>query len=97
VFILDSNVSIIYTSSQCNGIKINISLAKVVLKDNPYSKSSEGGMEMGKKNQPLVSKEMIYVCLGFIGLVLLLMVLGSTQWGFKEMFQLWLSGFTSLF
>ena len=52
---------------------------------------------MDKKTQPLVSKEMIYVCLVFIGLVLLLMVLGSTQWGFKEMFQLWLSGFKSLF
>ena len=52
---------------------------------------------MGKKTQPLVSKEMIYVSLGFIGLVLLLIVLGSTQWGLKEMFQLWLSGFTSLF
>jgi hypothetical protein len=54
-------------------------------------------MEMGKKTRPLVSKEMIYVCLGFIGLVLLLMVLGSTQWGFKEMFQLWFDGFKSLF
>jgi hypothetical protein len=54
-------------------------------------------MEMDKKPQPLVSKEMIYVCLGFIGLVLLLMVLGSTQWGFKEMLQLWFSGLKSLF
>ena len=69
----------------------------MILKDNPYSKFAEGGIKMGKKTQSLVSKEMIYVCLGFIGLVLLLMVLGSTQWGFKEMFQLWLSGFTSLF
>jgi len=69
----------------------------VILKDSPYPKLAEGGMEMDKKTQPLVSKEMIYVCLGFIGLVVLLMVLGSTQWGFKEMFRLWLSGFTSLF
>jgi len=52
---------------------------------------------MGKKTQPLVSKEMIYVCLGFIGLVVLLMVLGSTQWGVKEMFQVWFDGFKSLF
>jgi len=54
-------------------------------------------MEMGKKTQPLVSKEMIYVCLGFIGLIVLLMILGSTQWGVKEMFQLWFDGFKSLF
>jgi hypothetical protein len=67
------------------------------LKDNPYSKLAEGGMEMGKKTQPLVSKEMIYVCLAFVGLVIVLMVLGSTRWGFKEMFQLWILGFKSLF
>lgn len=52
---------------------------------------------MDKKTQPLVSKEMIYVCLAFIGLLILLMVLGSTQWGLKEMLQLWVSGFKSLF
>jgi hypothetical protein len=68
-----------------------------MLKDNSYSKLAEGGTKMVKKTQPLVSKEMIYVCLGFIGLVLLLMVFGLTQWGFKEMLQLWFSGFKSLF
>jgi hypothetical protein len=97
IFTLDSNLSIIYTVSQCNDIKIDFSLSPLILKGNPYSKLAGGGIEMDRKNQPLVSKEMIYVCLGFIGLILLLMVLGSTQWGFKEMFQLWLSGFTSLF
>jgi hypothetical protein len=67
------------------------------IKDNPYLRKPKGGTKMDKKTQPLVSKEMIYVCLGFIGLIILLVALGSTQWGFKEMFQLWLSGFTSLF
>jgi hypothetical protein len=52
---------------------------------------------MDKKTQPLVSKEMIYVCLGFIGFLILLVVLGSTRWGLKEMLQLWISGFKSLF
>jgi hypothetical protein len=52
---------------------------------------------MDKKTQPLVSKEMIYVCLAFIGLLIVLMVLGSTQWGFVEMFRLWIRGFKSLF
>ncbi len=52
---------------------------------------------MGKKTQPLVSKEMIYVCLGFVGLIIVLMALGSTQWGLKGMFQLWIMGFKSLF
>jgi hypothetical protein len=52
---------------------------------------------MEKRTQPLVSKEMIYVGLAFVGLVIVLMVLGSTQWGFKEMFQLWILGFKSLF
>jgi hypothetical protein len=52
---------------------------------------------MEKRTQPLVSKEIIYVCLAFVGLVIVLMVLGSTQWGLKEMFQLWILGFKSLF
>lgn len=52
---------------------------------------------MEKRTQPLVSKEMIYVCLAFVGLVIVLVVLGSTQWGLKEMFQLWIMGFKSLF
>jgi len=52
---------------------------------------------MEKRTQPLVSKEMIYVCLAFVGLVIVLMVLGSTRWGFKEMFRLWILGFKSLF
>ncbi len=52
---------------------------------------------MEKKTQPLVSKEMIYVCLGFVVLVIALMVIGSTQWGVKEMFRLWIEGLKSLF
>ncbi len=52
---------------------------------------------MDKETQTLVSKEMIYVCLGFVGLVIVLMVLGSTRWGFKEMFGLWIMGLKSLF
>jgi len=52
---------------------------------------------MDKKAQPLVSKEMIYVCLAFGALVIALIILGSTQWGLKEMFQLWIMGFKSLF
>ncbi len=52
---------------------------------------------MDKKTQPLVSKEMIYACLGFVGLLIVLIVLGSSQWGLKEMFQLWIMGFKSLF
>ncbi len=52
---------------------------------------------MEKRTQPLVSKEMIYVCLAFVGLIIVLMVLGSTQWGLREMFQLWFEGFKSLF
>ncbi len=51
---------------------------------------------MEKRTQPLVSKEMIYVCLAFVGLIIVLMVLGSTQWGLREMFQLWFEGFKSL-
>ncbi|HMK77703.1 MAG TPA: hypothetical protein VK568_16195 [Thermodesulfobacteriota bacterium] len=52
---------------------------------------------MDKTTQPLVSKEMVYVCLGFVVLIIVLMVLGSTKWGFLEMFRLWISGFKSLF
>jgi len=52
---------------------------------------------MEKRTQPLVSKEMIYVCFGFVALIIVLVVLGSTKWGFLEMFRLWISGFKSLF
>ena len=52
---------------------------------------------MEKRTQPLVSKEMIYVCLAFVGLIIVLVVLGATRWGLKEMFQLWIMGFKSLF
>jgi hypothetical protein len=52
---------------------------------------------MEKRIQPLVSKEMIYVCLAFVVLIIVLMVLGSTKWGFLEMFRLWIDGFKSLF
>jgi hypothetical protein len=52
---------------------------------------------MEKRTQPLVSKEMIYVCLAFVGLIIVLMVLGSTQWGLEEMFRLWIMGLKSLF
>jgi hypothetical protein len=52
---------------------------------------------MDKTTQSLVSKEMVYVCLGFVVLIIVLMVLGSTKWGFGEMFRLWISGFKSLF
>lgn len=66
-------------------------------KETPILKKPEGGTEMDKKSQPLVSKEMIYVCLAFVGLIIILIVLGSTQWGLTEMFQLWIMGFKSLF
>ncbi len=52
---------------------------------------------MDKRAQPLVSKEMIYICLAFVGLIIVLMLLGSTQWGLTEMFRLWFDGFKSLF
>ena len=52
---------------------------------------------MDKKTQPLVSREMTYVCLGFVALIIVLIVLGSTQWGLGEMFRLWFDGFKSLF
>jgi len=52
---------------------------------------------MEKRTQPLVSKEMIYVCLTFVGLITVLMVLGSSKWGFVEMLRLWIMGFKSLF
>jgi len=52
---------------------------------------------MEKRTQPLVSKEMIYVCFGFVALIIVLVVLGSTKWGFLEMFRLWISGFKSMF
>jgi len=52
---------------------------------------------MEKRIKPLVGKEMIYVCLAFVVLIIVLMVLGSTKWGFLEMFRLWISGFKSLF
>jgi hypothetical protein len=52
---------------------------------------------MDKKTQPTISREMIYVCLAFVGLIIVLMVLGSTQWGFGEMIRLWILGFKSLF
>jgi hypothetical protein len=57
----------------------------------------QGGIEMEKRTQPLVSKEMIYVCLGFVGLIIVLIILGSSQWGLKEMFRLWFEGLRSLF
>jgi len=52
---------------------------------------------MEKRSGPVVSKEVIYVCLGFVVLLIVLMVLGSTKWGFLEMFRLWMNGFKSLF
>jgi len=52
---------------------------------------------MEKRTKPLVSKEMIYVCLGFAVLVIILLVLGATKWGFLEMFRLWVNGFKSVF
>jgi len=69
----------------------------VKIKDNPYLKKPKGGTKMDKKTQPLVSKEIIYVCLAFVGFLIVLMIIGATQWGFVEMFRLWILGFKSLF
>jgi len=52
---------------------------------------------MEKRTEPLVSREMIYVCLGFVVLIIVLMVLGATKWGFLDMLRLWINGFKSLF
>jgi hypothetical protein len=53
---------------------------------------SDGGKYMEKRAQPLVSKEMIYVDLALVGSIIVLLVIGSIQWGFVENFRLLIGG-----
>gem|GEM_PF-790302 len=47
---------------------------------------------MEKRTQPLVSKEMIYVCLVSVGFITVLLAVGSIEWGFVEFFRLLIGG-----
>ena len=47
---------------------------------------------MEKRTQPLVSKETIYICLVLVGFIMVLLVLGSIEWGFVETIRLVIGG-----
>ena len=56
------------------------------------AEKSDGGKYMEKRTQPLVSKEMIYVCLVSVGFITVLLAVGSIEWGFVEFFRLLIGG-----
>jgi len=47
---------------------------------------------MEKRTQPLVSKEMIYISSVLVGFIMVLLVIGSIEWGFVETFRLVIGG-----
>jgi len=52
----------------------------------------DGGKYMEKRTQPLVSKEMIYISSVLVGFIMVLLVIGSIEWGFVETFRLVIGG-----